>query len=155
MIFNLRGVILVAARNNAFLVLMLLAINACASESSGGTLSELRKLPGNERVLAFSRLDEGKKVDLFFQANQRRPPYSGLNDAFGKEGKEFLVRIRSELDVRGGVPEVLSFMVIASGLKHRGELSSSDMQSLRINGICQLAKQSQYCPELEKKLLTP
>mgnify|MGYP001174274608 CR=1 FL=1 len=144
-----------AARNNAFLVLMLLAVNACASEPSGGKLMELRQLPEGERTLAFSRLDEGEKVELFFQANRRHPPYSGLNDAFGKEGKDFLARLRGELDVRGGVPEVLSFMVIASDLKRRGELSSGDMQGLRINGICQLAKQSEYCPELEAKLLAP
>lgn len=144
-----------AARNNAFAVLMLLAVNACASEPSGGKLMELRQLPGGERTLAFSRLDEGEKVELFFQANRRHPPYSGLNDAFGKEGKDFLARLRGELDVRGGVPEVLSFMVIASDLKRRGELSSGDMLNLRINGICQLAKQSEYCPELEAKLLTP
>lgn len=144
-----------AARNNAFFVLMLLAVNACASEPSGGKLMELRQLPEGERTLAFSRLNEGEKVELFFQANRRHPPYSGLNNAFGKEGKDFLARLRSELDVRGGVPEVLSFMVIASDLKRRGELSSDDMPSLRINGICQLAKQSEYCPELEAKLLAP
>lgn len=116
---------------------------------------ELRQLPEGERTFAFNRLDEGEKVELFFQANRRHPPYSGLNNAFGKEGKGFLARLRSELDVRGGVPEVLSFMVIASDLKRQGELSSDDMQDLRINGICQLAKQSEYCPELEAKLLAP
>ncbi len=144
-----------AARNNFFLVLMLFAVNACASEPSGGKLMELRQLPESERAIAFSRLNEGEKVELFFQANRRHPPYSGLNDAFGKEGKDFLARIRGELDARGGVPEVLSFMLIASDLKRRGELSSADMQGLRISGICQLAKQSKYCPELEAQLLVP
>lgn len=134
---------------------MLLAVNACASEPLGEKLMELRQLPEGERALALSRLEEGEKVELFFQSNRRHPPYGGLNDAFENEGKDFLARLRSELDVRGGVPEVLSFMVIASDLKRRGELSNDDMQDLRINGICQLAKQSQYCPELEAKLLTP
>jgi len=134
---------------------MLLAVNACASEPPGEKLMELRQLPESQRALAFSRLDEQERVELFFQANRRHPPYSGLNDAFGKEGKDFLTRLHGELDVRGGVPGVLSFMVIVSDLKHRGKLSSGDLQDLRINGICKLAKQSQYCPELEAKLLVP
>lgn len=142
-------------RNSAFFLLMLLAVNACANEPSGRELLELRQLPESERALAFSRLNNGEKVELFFQANRRHPPYSGLNDAFGKEGKDFLTRLREELDVRGGVPEVLSFMVIVSDLKLQGKLSSGDLQDLRINGICKLAKQSQYCPELEAELLVP
>lgn len=114
---------------------------------------EFRRLSEDERMISFSQLDEGEKVELFFQANRRHPPYSGLDDAFGNEGKDFLFRLRSELDARGGVPEVLSFMVITSELKRRGELSISDVHDLRINGICKLAKQSEYCPELEAKLL--
>lgn len=143
-------------RNSAFLVLLLLVVNACASEPSRGKLVELRQLPEVERMLAFSRLDEGEKIELFFQANRRHPPYAGLNGAFGKGGKDFLVRLRGELDERGGVPEVLSFLVIVSDLKRRDELSSRDMQDLRISGICQLAKaETEYCPELEAKLLVP
>lgn len=144
-----------AARSNVFLAFMLLAVNGCASNLPKTELMELRQLPEHERVLAFSRLNEGEKIELFFQANRRHPPYSGLNNAFGGEGKEFLTRLRGELDARGGVPEVLSFMVIVSDLRHRGELSNGDLQDLRLSSICKLAKQSQYCPELEAKILVP
>jgi len=146
----------VAARNDAFLVVMVLLINACVSSPYAGDLVHLRQLPKHERVLAFNRLEPGKKIELFFQANRRHPPYSGLNTAFGREGKGFLMRLRGELDERGGVPEVLSFMVIVSDLKRQNDLSSGDLQDLRIRGICQIAKaETEYCPELETKLLTP
>lgn len=132
-----------------------ISINAYAGDNAGGKLLEIRQLPSNEMELAFSKLDYKEKIELFFEANRRHPPYSGLNDAFGKEGKPFLVSLRRELDSRGGVPEVLSFLVILSKLKHQGDLSSKDMGELRVKGICQLAHQSQYCPELESKLLAP
>lgn len=144
-----------AARNNIFAVLILLAINACASAPSVGKLMELRQLPESERMIAFSQLSEEGKVELFFQANRRHPPYTGLNDAFGEDGKALLMRIREELDKRGGVPEVLSFMGIVFDLKNQNVLSSGDISDLRVKGICRLAKQSQYCPELEAKLLAP
>jgi hypothetical protein len=67
--------------------------------------------------------------------------------------KDFLVRLRDELDERGGVPEVLSFMSIAFDMKTRGLLSNGDIQDLRVGGICQLAEGSEYCPTLEAKLL--
>lgn len=142
-------------RNKTLLILSLLAFNAYAAELGGMTLAELRRLPEGERELAFHRQDENTKLELFFEANRRHPPYAGLNDAIEKESREFLIRIRDNLDVRGGVPEVLSFMGIVFDMKNRGLLSSSDMQVLRISGICHLAKQSKYCPELEAKLLEP
>lgn len=143
------------ARNKALLVFLLLAFNAHAGEPHKITLEELRQLPDGAREAAFSQQDETAKVELFFQANRRHPPYTGLDDAIEKEGKGFLALLRNELDARGGVPEVLSFMGIVFDMKKHRLLSSSDIQALRINGICHLAKLSKYCPELEAKLLAP
>lgn len=141
------------ARISAPATLLLLAASACPSEPSGERLEDLRRLPESERALAFSQLDEEEKLELFFQASRVHPPYDGLNDAFGMAGQSFLIRLRGELDERGGVPDVLSFMGVALHLKKRGVLTSTDLEDLRISGICQLAKSSAYCPELAAKLL--
>lgn len=141
-----------AARNKVFLALLMLAANACAGGPPSDKLVELRQLPEQERILIFHGLDEEAKIELFFQANRRHPPYTGLNDAIAGEGKGFLIRLREELDERGGVPEVLSFMSIAFDMKTRGLLSREDIQDLRIDGICQLAERSEYCPTLAAKL---
>lgn len=154
MIFKRTEEILVAARNKLCLALLVLATNACANGQSD-KLAQLRQLPDRERVFAFHELDDQTKVELFFLANRRHPPYSGLHDGIAREGKDFLVRLRQELDDRGGVPEVLAFLNIAADMKRRGKLSHEDIQELRIDGICQLAKPSEYCPALEAKLLTP
>lgn len=141
------------ARNSSALVLLLLAANACAGVPPGGKLGELRQMSEHERVRAFHDLDRGTKVELFFEANRRRPPYFGLNTAISEEGNGFLVRLREEIDRRGGVPEVLSFMSIVFDMKARGLLTKNDIQELRVDGICRLAKQSEYCSTLEAKIL--
>lgn len=133
--------------------LLIFATTACAAESANDKLAELRRLPTSERQLAYHQLSEQEKVDLFFQANRRHPPYSGLNDAISLEGKDFLLRLRVELDERGGVPEVLSFLNIANDAKNQGQLSHEDVDQLRIKGICHLAQSSEYCPTLEAELL--
>jgi hypothetical protein len=134
-------------------VLWLLAASACASGPVGDKLAELRQLPEQQRISVFHKLNEEEKIELFFKANRRHPPYTGLNDAVAKEGKFFLIRLRGKLDSRGGVPEVLSFMSIVFDMKNRGMLSHEDVRDLHIEGICELAKPSKYCPTLEAKLL--
>ena len=145
--------ILVKVRSKVSVALLIFATAACAGESANDKLTELRRLPTGERQLAYHQLSEQEKVDLFFQANRRHPPYSGLNDVISLEGKEFLLRLRAELDERGGVPEVLSFLNIAQDVKTRGQLSHEDVDQLRIKGICHLAQSSNYCPTLEAELL--
>lgn len=141
------------ARNKLSLALLMLATNACAGTPPSDKLVELRQLPEQERVHAFHELDEGAKIELFFQANRRHPPYAGLNAAIAEESKEFLLRLRGELDERAGVPEVLSFLSIAFDMKSRGILTREDIQDLRVGSICQLAERSEYCPTLVAKLL--
>lgn len=142
-----------AARNKLFIALLLLTTNACAGGPPSATLVELRQLPEQERVRIFHGLDSETRIGLFFEANRRHPPYTGLNGAVAGENKDFLIRLREELDVRGGVPEVLSFMSIAFDMKTRGLLSNDDIYDLRVDGICELAERSEYCPALEAKLL--
>jgi hypothetical protein len=126
----------------------------CAAGTASEELRNLRLLSSSERIYQFHRLGEGEKVDLFFQAAQRHPPYTGLDDAIENEGKMFLVILRRKLDERGGVPEVLSFMGIILDMKNHNLLSHSDIEDLRILGICRLAQRSKYCPELEAKILS-
>jgi hypothetical protein len=152
MLFSLREAILVDARSKAIFVLVLLAANACASTPYSEKLAELRHLPEEQRLLVFRELDGEEKIALFFQANRRHPPYTGLNHALAGEGKDFIIRLRVELGEHGGVPDVLSFMSIALEMKSGGLLSREDVQALRIQGICQLAEQSEYCPRLAAKL---
>jgi hypothetical protein len=116
-------------------------------------LGELRRLPPETRESVFQELNESEKIELFFEANKRHPPYTQLNDSFGTQGVEFLIKLRSEIDLQGGVPEVLSFLGMVLRLKVRGELSSADTEALRIEGICELAERSQYCSELEARVL--
>lgn len=153
MISNPREEALVTAPNKLILAISMLAASACAGGPPSDKLVELRRMPERERVLVFRGLDDEAKIELFFQASRRHPPYSGLNDAIAGEGEGFLMVLREELDSRGGVPEVLSFMSIALDMKTRGLLSREDIQGLRIAGICELAEPSQYCPKLAAKLL--
>lgn len=146
---------MIALSRSFAVVVAVLAANACAFEPPSAQLQSLRQMPADERAQAFARLGDEDKVDLFFQANRRHPPYTGLNNSFSEGGKLLLAQVRSELDVRGGTPEVLSFMNIVADTKRRGNLSSADVRDLRVEGICKLAKQSQYCPELEAQLLSP
>lgn len=142
-----------AARSKLLIAFLLLTTNACAGGASGEEFLELRQLPAQERIRVFNDLDQETKIELFFEANRRHPPYTGLNSAFAGENKDFLIRLREELNVRGGVPEVLSFMSIALDMKTRGLLSNDDIYDLRVDGICQLAERSEYCATLEAKLL--
>lgn len=140
--------------NRSIFTALLFLITACATDLSGRRFLEMRSLPKEKMALAFDRLSDDQKIEMFFQAKRRHPPYGGLDNDVGRQGKDFLVHLRGDLDARGGMPEVLSFMGIVLSLKRQGVLSVADMSDLRINGTCALASGSQYCPVLEEKLLT-
>lgn len=146
-----------AARNKVFFMTLILASSACVplGEQSSDTLIELRRLPELERKLTFHQLDNKTKIELFFQSSRIHPPYTGLDNAIAEENKIFRMKLRDELDRRGGVPEVLSFMGIVFDMKNRDKLSHDEIQEMRIDGICQLAIRSNYCPGLEAKILSP
>lgn len=141
-------------RTKLFSLLLIFSATACAHES-GGQLQELRRLPEQERIKVFNSLDRRTQLELFFLANQRHPPYSGLNTAVANENKALIFELRDELDARGGVPEVLSFLNIVSRMKIEGRLSHDDLDKLRIADICKLAEASDYCPILAAKIQAP
>jgi hypothetical protein len=138
-----------------FLLLFFVATTASGMELPAGRLAELRQLSEKEREFAFQKLDEKTKVDLFFEANRRHPPYTGLDYSIERGGLDLLMTIRRELEGRGGVPEVLSFMGIVYDMKNHGHMSLEDIRRLEIKGLCgRLAEKSEYCPKLEAKILS-
>lgn len=154
MIFSPKEATPVAARNSMYVAVFgVLLLASCIASPGPDHISEYRQLTEENRIRAFHQLDDKAKVDLFFEANRRHPPYSGLNSAIAEEGVSFLAMLRDEIDKRGGVPEVLSFMSIAFDMKVRGALTQKELHELRIAGICQLAEESEYCPTLEARIL--
>lgn len=132
---------------------MLFMVVSCSVDSPKKRFLEMRQLPKREMKLAFDRLNDNEKIEIFFQSRRRHPPYRGMDNEIRDQGKDFLVRLRNEIDVRGGMVEVLSFMGFVLDLKRRGSLSTADMKDLRIDSICDLARSSQYCYVVQDELL--
>ena len=123
------------------------------AETMEDTLMRLRALPEEIRIEEFGKLEDKSKEDLFFLANQRHPPYTGLVSALAQQDIAFLSSLRSELVYRHEVQDVLAFLLILHHKKSEGMLSRNEVKLLKLNDFCSLALQSKYCPELLSKVV--
>ena len=125
------------------------------AESLDQIFARLRALPSSERIVEFDKLTFDEKTELFFVSNERRPPYSGFDQAIAQQGVGFLSRLRSELINRGGTPEILDFLGIVNRMNRDTTLTSQDINNLNLNEICRRASRSNYCPVLLNEILKP
>jgi hypothetical protein len=122
-------------------------------ESIDQILVRLRALPAPERTVEFGKLTLEEKTELFFDSNNRRPPYSGLDRAIAEQGAGFVSQLRGALLNRGGTPEILDFLGIVNQMKRNTTLTSQDIDNLKLDDICQRASKSSYCPVLLSEVL--
>jgi hypothetical protein len=143
----------VSASSKLACLVMLCATTACASGQPSSRFEEVRALQEPERTAAFHRLDDAEKLELFFAAAQRHPPYRGLTDAFAAEGGTYLVRVREAIDARGGAPEVLAFLGVAEVAARNGTIARDHVAGLRLATVCERATSSSFCPELRDRVV--
>lgn len=132
---------------------MLVASMSIHAESIDQTFTRLREMSDSRRIAEFHKLDIDSKKHLFFIANAKHPPYSGLDSAMIHEGSPFLLQLRADLQKKGGTPEVLSFLGIAMEEKRHGSLMPEDIDQMDLGNVCALAPKSNYCPTLLGELL--
>ena len=59
--------------NRLVLMALLFSIAACATDSRGRRFLEMRSLPEEEMALAFDRLSDSQKIEMFFKAKRSHP----------------------------------------------------------------------------------
>ncbi len=136
---------------NSLWLLLTLAPLACARDPIT-LLQEIRHLPETAMHDKFSQLSLNDKRALFFAANRRHPPYSGLHGEMAQAEVAFFVSVRADIDTRGGVPEVLSYLNILQIAAQSRLFQPEDVAAFRIDSVCELAKASDYCPKLARRV---
>jgi hypothetical protein len=144
-----------ALGKSIFFLFVLGISSATHAWSADQDFIRLRSLSDAMRVVEFGKLDRHEKIELFFIANRRRPPYSGFDVAIAQEDVTFISQLRIILDNKGGTPEVLDYLSIVAQMKRSNKLVDKDIKSLKLDEICSLAPRSNYCPVLLNEILFP
>lgn len=134
------------AKIKIFCVVAMLFFGNAQAESLKEAFFRIRELPDAERILEFKKLSNEEKLEIFFLANQRMPPYLGFFDAMAHENVEFLSKLRDALDTRARRTGAgLSYVSTVRLAQRRGTIAQGDLEKLRLGNICTLSVGTECC----------
>lgn len=119
------------------LAALLCAPSACTSADRGSDgFVELRALDDASRNSACLALSDEKKIELFFEAQQRHHEYFGFDQCFASSSTAFMAALKSEIVKRGTVESARHYIMVLGISRQQGKTSSEEIKAMELAQLC-------------------
>lgn len=119
------------------LVALLCAPSACTSADLGSDdFAKLRALDDASRNSACLALPDEKKIELFFEAQQRHHEYFGFDQCFASSSTTFMTALKSEIVKRGTVESARHYIMVLGISQQQGKTSSAEIKAMELAQLC-------------------
>jgi len=119
------------------LLALLCAPSACTSADRGSDdFVKLRALGDASRNSACLVLPDEKKIELFFEAQQRHHEYFGFDQCFASSPATFMAALKSEIAKRGTVESARHYIMVLTISQQQGKTSSAEIKAMELPQLC-------------------
>ncbi|QIL19641.1 hypothetical protein [Thermomonas sp. HDW16] len=119
------------------LVALLCAPSACTSADRGSDgFVKLRALDDTSRNSECLALSNEKKIELFFEAQQRHHEYFGFDQCFASSPTTFMDALKSEIVKRGTVESARHYIMVIAISQQQGRTSNAEIKAMELPQLC-------------------
>lgn len=119
------------------LVALFCAPSACTSADRGSDgFAKLRALDDASRNSACLALSNEKKIELFFESQQRHHEYFGFDQCFASSSAAFMAALKSEIAKRGTVESARHYIMVLANAQQQGKASNAEIKAMELPQLC-------------------
>ncbi|WP_240095715.1 hypothetical protein [Thermomonas flagellata] len=81
-------------------------------------------------------MSDEKKIELFFEAQQRHHEYFGFDQCFASSSPTFMSALKSEIVRRGTVESARHYIMVLAITQQQGKTSSAEIKAMELPQLC-------------------
>lgn len=126
------------ALNNTGVIfgIVLLTLAGCVDTRDPDVSAFIKYNDADISIRDFSALSADEKSNVFFGAMKVHPPALSIEDELAEQDVAYLLRLKAEIEHRGGSYEAYSFITAVAKKQRAGQLTPEQVDAMTLDKFC-------------------